>query len=338
MRLGVLATVLVLALLPGAATARTVTCGEVITEDTVVDNELHCSAGPGLVIGADGVRLNLGGHTIQTAADRLFNQGFTAIDARGHDDVVIRNGTASGSGFFPGIWLTGSRARIVDVTAFGAFSFTVHGTDNVLRRLGGFQLLLSGDRATVTSSHDLVALVSGAGHRIADNQLRSLVVTADDATITRNLVPTIELEGDGNRVVRNRGVGSLVLDGAHGNLVAHNQVGAVADGSAVGIRVGQEAPATGNAIVDNLVVSVADVFFPGIWVGPGSTGTLLLRNRSDGNPGDGIFVQQPGTFLRRNVANGNGELGIDAVGATDGGGNRASGNADARQCVGVTCR
>ena len=67
-------------------------------------------------------------------------------------------------------------------------------------------------------------------------------------------------------------------------------------------------------------MSVADAFFPGIWVGPGSTGTLLLRNRADGNPGDGIFVEQPGTFLRRNVANGNGELGIDAVGATTGAG------------------
>ena len=40
MRLGVLATVVVLALLPAAAAARTVTCGEVITQDTAVDNDL----------------------------------------------------------------------------------------------------------------------------------------------------------------------------------------------------------------------------------------------------------------------------------------------------------
>jgi hypothetical protein len=36
-------------------------------------------------------------------------------------------------------------------------------------------------------------------------------------------------------------------------------------------------------------------------------------------------------------ANSNAHLGIDAAGATDGGGNRADGNRDPRQCVGVTC-
>jgi hypothetical protein len=42
--------------------------------------------------------------------------------------------------------------------------------------------------------------------------------------------------------------------------------------------------------------------------------------------------------LRRNSAFGNGSLGINADGATDAGGNRASGYGDPRQCVGVVCR
>jgi hypothetical protein len=43
--------------------------------------------------------------------------------------------------------------------------------------------------------------------------------------------------------------------------------------------------------------------------------------------------------LTRNEARRNGGLGIFAVrGVIDGGGNRASGNGDRRQCVNVACR
>ena len=315
-----------------------------ITQSTAVDNDLICDASRGLVIGADGVRLDLRGHTIQTTADRLFNSGFTAIDVPGHDDVVIRNGNAFGSGFFPGIWVNGSRNRVVDVTAFGETSFIVNGDYNVLRRRERLPACsVSGNNATVTSSDGLVrADMSGTGHRIADNDLRGARIRGDHVTIARNLVPSIRLEGDDNRVVRNRGVASLVLNGADRNLVAHNQIGGpdppVSVDGPPGLQVGLEDPAIGNAIVDNVVSEVADLEFPGIWVGAGSVWTQVLRNRSEGNPGDGIFVEEHGTLVRGNVANGNGELGIDAPGVSDGGGNRASGNADARQCVGVVCR
>jgi hypothetical protein len=44
-------------------------------------------------------------------------------------------------------------------------------------------------------------------------------------------------------------------------------------------------------------------------------------------------------MLTRNRANGNGDLGIEAVaGVTDKGGNRASGIGNPAQCQGVACR
>jgi hypothetical protein len=314
----------------------------VITQSTAVDNDLICDASAGLVIGANGVRLDLRGHTIQTTADRLSNQGFTGIDAQGRDDVVIRNGNAFGSGFFPGIWINGSRNRVVDVTAFGETSFLVNGGYNVLRRVSGFRLRLSGNNTTVSSSHGLFADVSGTGHRITDNDLIRALISGDHVTLARNLVPSIRVVGDDNRVIRNRGVASLELSGANGNFVAHNQIGGpdppVSFEGQPGIRVGLESPAIGNAIVDNVVSEVADLEFPGIFVNAGSVWTQVLRNRSEGNPGDGILVAEPGTLVRGNVANGNGQLGINAPGVSDGGGNRATGNADARQCVGVVCR
>ncbi|MCX5738869.1 MAG: right-handed parallel beta-helix repeat-containing protein [Proteobacteria bacterium] len=57
---------------------------------------------------------------------------------------------------------------------------------------------------------------------------------------------------------------------------------------------------------------------------------------------DGISVVGPldvidGFTFARNVAVSNSDLGIEAPGVTDGGGNRASGNGNPLQCVGVAC-
>ncbi len=53
----------------------------------------------------------------------------------------------------------------------------------------------------------------------------------------------------------------------------------------------------------------------------------------------GIGVGSPSTKLTKNRAVRNDGLGIKAVeGVIDGGGNRASGNGDPRQCVNVKCR
>jgi hypothetical protein len=53
----------------------------------------------------------------------------------------------------------------------------------------------------------------------------------------------------------------------------------------------------------------------------------------------GVDVNSPKTKLTRNVARRNGDLGIAAVrGVIDGGGNKASGNGDPRQCTHVVCR
>jgi large repetitive protein len=67
--------------------------------------------------------------------------------------------------------------------------------------------------------------------------------------------------------------------------------------------------------------------------------TLLKRNHVFGSKDDGIEADAPTTKLTRNEARRNGELGIAAVpGVIDGGGNRASGNGDPRQCTNIVCR
>ena len=64
-----------------------------------------------------------------------------------------------------------------------------------------------------------------------------------------------------------------------------------------------------------------------------------MRNRAHRNANDdGIEVGDAVATLTRNTANNNADYGIEAVlGVTDGGGNRASGNGNAAQCLNVVC-
>src|SRR6185503_5706024 len=59
-----LVTAAILALGGGQALASHVACGDVITKDTRLDSDLIDCSGPGIVIGADGIALDLDGHTI----------------------------------------------------------------------------------------------------------------------------------------------------------------------------------------------------------------------------------------------------------------------------------
>ena len=66
--------------------------------------------------------------------------------------------------------------------------------------------------------------------------------------------------------------------------------------------------------------------------------TVVGRNHVFRAGGHGILVGNPTTQVTRNEARYNHGLGIKAVeGVIDGGGNRASGNGDPRQCVNVSC-
>jgi parallel beta-helix repeat protein len=71
------------------------------------------------------------------------------------------------------------------------------------------------------------------------------------------------------------------------------------------------------------------------------TDVLVQNNVATGNGDDGIRTSHTTArvMLRNNFTNFNADLGIQAVAGSvvDGGGNRASGNIDPRQCVRVTC-
>jgi hypothetical protein len=81
------------ALNTGEAFATQVSCGQAITQDTTVDNDLIDCPGDGLVINADDTTLDLGGHTIDGVGQASGIAVGEGAFSTGPDRVTIENGT-----------------------------------------------------------------------------------------------------------------------------------------------------------------------------------------------------------------------------------------------------
>ena len=83
-------------------------CGQTITEDTVLTEDLACppGTGSGIVIGASNITLDLGGHTVSGYAP---GTGVFSIDQEG---ITIRNGTIEG--FNAGVFVINTQTVTVE--------------------------------------------------------------------------------------------------------------------------------------------------------------------------------------------------------------------------------
>ena len=296
----------------GTAAAQQPSCGQVVTSNVRLEQNLRCPDTNGLLVGADGITINLNGHGIHQGIG--FRGPGSAIDnSGGYDGVVIRNGGAGADG--QGIRLAGaSNTRIVDVSASGGVS--------------------------------AVSIEGGAGNQILRGDFRgfggidvsgseSLRVT--DAAVTSAQSFGIRLQGSSGSIAGN------TLDG--GGIWVHGNENRVADNVVVGaLDAGIEiAGGANNVVARNWVVDTRPVFSPadttgdGIRVGAFTAGTVIRENIVVRNGEDGIDVESSGARLVRNLANDNTDLGIDARPGAVGIGNQADGNGDPAQCAGISC-
>ena len=141
------------------AAASHVACGDTITQDTTLDGDLTCP-GNGLVISANGVTLDLGGHAI-SGSGAAFSTGVTARQDVTLEDVTIRRGTIRG--FDTGVLAEGGGGMAVRGLAI---------TDNVT----GIVIDISFD---VVVRHNLIADNSGSGLLALDSN--TVRVTGNDA-------------------------------------------------------------------------------------------------------------------------------------------------------------
>jgi parallel beta-helix repeat protein len=307
-----------------SAFARPLACGDTITADTTLDSDLIDCPNNGIVIGADDITLDLNGHMIDgdgMLLDPCPEDEFCDVGVLndGHNGVRITSGT-------------------VQEFAFGAFVSSARG--NVLTNLTTVDHVLSGillvevARTKVrgsTASRNAgpdsgvgITLFQSHNNRIVGNasfnnrELGIHLILSNHNYVGRNRVRDnpedgIILQGDGNQIV--------------GNRVMRNSI-------TITIFTNPKR-AVGNVVLRNYVRRAPR---GGIVIDPAVERTVVKRNHVFRAGGHGIFVLNPTTKLTRNEARYNDDLGISAVeGVIDGGGNRASGNGDPRQCVNIAC-
>jgi Right handed beta helix region len=306
-----------------AIPATTVQCGDTITQDTKLDNDLiDCPPNisdefpfpPAITIGADDVTLDLNGHTISA---QLADTGIGTIgvdDSGGYDHVTIKNGTITG--FELPIYIYGGATNTVtDMTLTGTYGAHIGNAPG-----------LTFTRSTLTGfgarpGLDLFVSQGGGSYLIEGNVVsggddpgisatirppaRASVLIRDNVVAPKNCTcPGIEVLADSGIVVEHNVVSNLPTLGiyATGGLIRHNRV----EHNDVGIT------ALG--------------------------ATVVSHNTASYNAGDGIRASNS-VSVSHNTANYNGNLGINADPTViDGGGNKARGNGNPLQCVNVFCK
>jgi hypothetical protein len=359
---------LILALVVGLAfgvapAAAQPACGDVLTQDTTLTADLDCSGSVNrdapLTIGADGITLDLGGHTLSAVTGyRIVNEG--------HDDVTIRNGTifsdggtilldgvtgntiehTTSAGLLYGVTVKNSSGnRIVNNTVDSVAlwldhsHFNVVAHNSVLHYEGTVSASYSNyNRITdnvIWSSND-VALGLGQSHH---NSIRR-------NTIVDDWVTAVGLShSDDNELVENtivshgnwRGPAARLSDSSR-NLIARNTFWGVIGG--LWLKSG-----AGNVFRRNDLTGDTPVYQDaeraprdGIRVDARATGTVLKLNHVRRFDSDGVHVEAPGTRIGDNSSDANKGLGFNAVpGVIDLGGNTAVGNGNAAQCLNVFC-
>jgi hypothetical protein len=297
-------------------------CGETVTAAVRLTADVHCPDRftPGIVIGADGVDVNLAGHELRSDGTPT-SGGASAVENNGFDDLIVRDGRIEGWAESVGA-LEAERNRILRVTA-GAPIVIFEGGDHEIRHseVSGRIPVNIDDSDRVVVADSTVHSSYGAAIKLGGNEDRAVRNTVDGDSAGTNSA-AIEVFGPDATVLDNqltwlKGNGIQVFEAVERALVRGNVVtGVTANSGGVG-----DPSLTGNGIEIQ---------------GPNA---IVRDNTANGNATDGIDVREDGARLRDNTANDNGGFGIDApTTVIDGGGNKASGNGNPLQCRNVFCQ
>jgi hypothetical protein len=230
----------------------TVTCGQTITHSVTLANDLTNCAGHGLVIGADGITVDLNGHTIDGVLA-------TGCDFPGHD--ADRNGVDNRGGF-DGVTVQNGTVRQFD-SGVAAGSDTEGMSDS---RVHG--LTLRDNRFAG------VSIGSGAGTAAtADNRIDHNVVSGGACSTGLDLNTGVGNRFDKNRVTDVGGTGIAICcgDTSDGNVVADNRIARTADRGILVFETGA-ARIVGNVLSDIGGDGIGIIFAK-------SSGTVVAGNR-----------------------------------------------------------
>jgi parallel beta-helix repeat protein len=257
-------------------------CGKVITANFTLKHDLLDCPGDGLVVGANGITINLNGKTIDgvSIGAGVVNNGF--------DRVTIRNGKIQGFNY--GVWLRPETKRNI-----------VTGLTITTSEYAGVQLTNADWNNRIT--RNVIEFQAGEGVALAEGSSGNVV--ADNKICTNEANGVYLLGSSGNRIVRNKIMGNsdrnLRLDKSHKNRVLRNTFARGGD-AAVELTDSDR-----NVLARNKVSTSGDAGF----VLTRSHGNRLLANTATSSSDAGAFLQYSnGNTLRKNAFFGN-PAGID---------------------------
>jgi parallel beta-helix repeat protein len=359
--------------LAGSSHGNSVRCGQVITRDTRLSKDLMDCPGTALIIGADGVDLDLGGHVV----DGVNAPGSEGIAVDGHKHVTIVNGTVRDFRVNGVAFTDSAQGRVCNLTIRRIGAGGVEGEDVSagIFAIDSAGLKIEGNRVSNDVDawqSDGIVVLGSPGAELTRNDSRhnawNGIVVADspNAKIVANrtvgnensgiliaAAPSVVVARNYSAGHRNEDTGGIVLLATEGGRVLGNRL---SDNASHGISI--ENGSTGTKVTGNRISGggdgialldspensvawnrIAGAGFAGIYASEGSDRNALDGNFVTRSAEDGIFVEGAANRLSRNTVTFNGRRGIEAVaGTVDGGGNRAFGNALSPQCADVSCR
>ena len=330
-------------------------CGSEITTNVTLTQDLNC-VGAGLIIDADHITVDLGGHTITGNGTGLGISGSPYPDSS--DGVTVKNGTIQN--FFAGVYGAGlpgawfSSVRVLN-NQYGFFNPDGNGARiSIMFSLvaGNVTGLFSG--SNTTSYAVVLSTFADNGVGVSTNQVSDDVFVwnnfhdngfafslsqSDPFLITANQIhhntvgvaldcPTL---GAGATVTNNaffaNQVGVQITDlcaGGHhitSNTFTNNTTAGIALSSTLPFGVPNRTVISNNAFLANGLAP--DAAYPGA-----NDGLVVAEGTEAANT----------ITVAYNLAVRNADYGIEAPGVTDGGGNAATANGNRAQCLGVVCR
>jgi parallel beta-helix repeat protein len=209
-------------------------CGTTILANLTLDHDLNCS-GNGLIVGADGITINLNGHTIVGPGSGV------GISVSNRTGVVIVGGTVKN--FLAGVQLVNSTAIVVKENRFT-------GNQDAVFLVGSSGSTIKENTAWQNSRVGVMLRPSGIR-----NSTQNLVA---ENTLTDNTNGIILVETPTGNVLRENMIsgstnaGINVNGGVSGNVIQENAF----IGNAAGIRLNRGATGlfpTGNSFIENTI-------------------------------------------------------------------------------------
>lgn len=281
-----------------------VTCGDTITQDTTLDSDLLDCPGNGIVIGADGITLDLNGHVI----DGVNGYQTGVNNLGGFNDLTVKDGTVREFGR-GGVFVQGASGNLLTgLTVEHNPDFGIAVADSRDTRVENN--IAFENRPPAHNFGTGIKVQSGSGDSVRwnttfDNE-EGIGVTfgEQDAVIEGNslLRDYLDCGCIGSSVVDNSVVDGGMLIGIQHGRVDHNSISG-SDSPGMLIR-----NSIASRISDN---SVSGTNFYGIFM-QDSIGLEVVGNSLSGNRVSGISIEagSGGNVVERNRISDNGRTGI----------------------------